>query len=788
MPSSIPCLPVLGFALAFAVFLLPGYAFVSWLHRRDAFPWPVRCAFGFAWSFVVFGVIGWPFLWYRGSFAEFLSFLVPLWGACTLLAVGLFLWSRRSARGEQDPPPDSLDVPPAPPQEPQAPTGLGAASLLAYLGMAGVAGYLWVSGTDGLVGVLFASPLLLLCGSIALRRWRRTCEPLLRFDAEDHRPAPRLWTALAVGFVLLQAVSAVAYSRPDWDDCYYLAAALDFQHAAVLNEQEPTHREGFPVFTLQSTLCFELWGAVLCHLTGLNPLVVFHSLIPGPLVLLCYAAYTALVREILPRRWVPLGLVGLSAVHLWGISSHETVVNFLLPRPWQGKTVLSHLAIPLVVVALMRFAHRPDWRMCLTLLATVGFGLVVSLSGLFLGVILVTCLGLVLAPRVRRRPLLVGVGLALLVLVGTGLAVRSGMEEWEKLVLGSRPFYMQHWLMAVTYYTRHGSAEIVWLLTLPLQAALLHDPHRRSYLIWFPLVLGLTFANPLLFHVVAAKVSSYSTYMRIWWLLPVAPGLAVLFALTVRFLARVLPRGNAMPLAAAGLLASFALPGLYVWSPRNSFIGPLGTPHLAETLEKMPADLKPIARRLADDPEIRSVRILCNEQVASFLTPYTRDFRFVQTRPLYTPGMLAVTGRPAEGLERHYLASLISSGRPPAKATAETWTNLRAHYGDEAFVRMFGPPAALQITDDAGTLLTRYHVKYVITAPGDRPTAVLPENGYEIILRRGAFILWQRRADHAPAPGSGSVPRSAARRPAALFSLSRRPAAGLNIRRGAGAL
>ena len=56
----------------------------------------------------------------------------------------------------------------------------------------------------------------------------------------------------------------------------------------------------------------------------------------------------------------------------------------------------------------------------------------------------------------------------------------------------------------------------------------------------------------------------------------------------MRFLSRVLapashPRAVAPPLAlaAAGLAVTCLLPGIYVWSSANSFIGPLGTPHVA---------------------------------------------------------------------------------------------------------------------------------------------------------------------------------------------------------------
>ena len=216
---------------------------------------------------------------------------------------------------------------------------------------------------------------VLACGlAFAARSWR---VPRL-----DTAVPSRLLCAAAVGAVLLQAGSTVAFSRPDWDDCYYLAAVADFEAGGRLNAEEPSHREGLRVPAHQRLLTWELCGAMLCKLSGLDPRVAFHSVLPPLLVLLAYAAYAPLFRQCVPAPWAPVAILGLSAVHVFGVSSHEAAANFLLPRLWQGKAILVHLALPLVVTRLLELAAHVEWRRSAALVVATLFALSVSLSAI----------------------------------------------------------------------------------------------------------------------------------------------------------------------------------------------------------------------------------------------------------------------------------------------------------------------------------------------------------------------------------------------------------------------
>jgi hypothetical protein len=761
MEEPVPVVGGLLFLTAVVGFVLPGFGWVTWLHRADRLAWPVRLVLGFAWSFALFSALGGPFLWYQGRFDRFMLVFYPLWILYALGGAIAFVRSRR------EPAAAGADMPPAPAAV-EAPGRFGGLLFYAYLALATAVvvsrGFGKAESRDSVAKEtdwLFRGFLVaLLLGGWLAWQLRDKLAARLAFTVADAAAPPRLWTAAAVVAVLLQAAGAVLYDRPDWDDGFYLAAVLDYEQAPILNAEEPTHREGFPMSVLHRAMCWELWGAVLCHVSGISPLVLYHSLLPGLLALAAYAAYGGLFAELLPRRWVPLALLGLSGYFIWGISSHWTAANHLLIRSWQGKAVLLHITLPLVVLMLCRFARRADWRNGLTLGACVVAGLGASSSAIFLAVALVACLALALMPTVKvgRIRFLICAGLALTPLAVEALGIVTALRPDFFQDAATAPIpAVQRWRLAIDQHLGGGSIEVAWAAALPLLAVLLIGARSRAYFLVFPILLFLTFANPFFCNFVMGHVTTPDAYQRIFWLFPVGPGLAALLALLARLSARpgsMLAGFAPLAICGGGLALGALLPGKYVWGARNNY-GAYMTPHRAENLEKMPADLLPIARQLAADPDIEAGSILCGEEVAPFLAPYCRRFRFVVTRPFYTVPYVSARGQARDAMERYYLQVVVRWG---------SWANGLADYDWSFFARYLGPRTTEELRrgpkltlGDVPDLLKRYHVEFVVTSPPlEMPPGTSPEqliqqrdrlfqdNQYEVVYRGADYVLWKK--------------------------------------------
>jgi hypothetical protein len=752
---------VLVFALGLVVFLLPGLGLARWLHRVDRFDLPTRLVLGLMWSFALFFVVAGPFLWLHGSIPAFLTVLGAVWIVLLAVAAAVCVRTRRQA-------PDETSFPvadkPATTRKRMSPPGWRIPiTLCLYAALTGAILYEWK--TDDVARrewITLTLPALLLPGAGLAIALLRSARETLEYDPEDLAPAPRPWSLLAALLILLQAAGAIAYSRPDWDDCYYLAAALDFQEGSVLNSEEPTFREGFPVEPIYWLMGWELWGATLGRLSGVGPLVTFHSLLPGLIVIACYGAYRSAFAELVPRRWVALALIGLSAFHLWGISNLGNASNHFLIRSWQGKALLLHFDLPVVLFALMRLAREPGPRWGLTLCAALTAGVGFSSSAIFLSTCFVACTVPALLSSVpigKRVAFAAGSLAALLPLVGVGaltwLAIRgnsvylpeSGRSSW------------QAWFFEWDRYAGAGSAEIIWLSTLPLAYVLVRDSRSRALLVVLPIVLLLTFGNPLWQQSVAGRLTGGVTYYRLFWLYPVGLGLSVLLALLSRLAGRLagnhLGTGATWPALAvclAGVAVSAFLPGEFVWSERNS-PNPYMVPGPSENLEAMPAELKVIASRLTAEPDIDTRRIACGEEVASFLTPYRRRFRFVGTRDGYTMYSVGRSRGAAEAAERMYLTAALQRGRVFEQLPDAGWDLIVRTAGPGAEARRPEPWPSWQSLPQS---LARYDVGYVITSPilGRNPNenrlriAVrddgLRESGFRRVFKGEKYSLWKR--------------------------------------------
>jgi hypothetical protein len=206
----------------------------------------------------------------------------------------------------------------------------------------------------------------------------------------------------------------------------------------------------------------------------------------------------------------------------------------------------------------------------------------------------------------------------------------------------------------------------------------------------------------------------------------VGPDLAILFALVGRFCARlarpapswrqvVLPASVAL----AGVIVLAALPGRFVWGPFNRF-GAYMYPRVGQNLPKMPPDLLTIAQRMSTDTGTGKRTILCGEEIASYLIPWSDRFGYVVIRTFYLPGN-GLDPSQHDASARYFLTLMAQGGR-----FAEQLYNARLLLGNTRLIptdlvdgtRPVPRPASdnLPRLDDVPRLLDQYRVDYVITS------------------------------------------------------------------------
>ncbi len=402
-------------------------------------------------------------------------------------------------------------------------------------------------------------------------------------DAADDPAAPRReWVVWALAGVA--AVLALLVRSYSVDDAYYLNRAAQLaenvwaavpRHYALFGDAPGSRPMPFPYPTFPLTAYHDLIG-LLSAATWLQPLRV-ASIVCAPVAAgLVPVAYAVLLRRVLPGRVWPWALGVAMALLLVEGTGERFVSQFGLPRIWQGKSILLHVGLPLVLAWGMDLGRsgrvRDAARVSAALVALVGL----NSMGIWIGPV-TAGMGVAVGwlsgnPHGSLRDSAKRGAVALTVLVGAC---------WYPIVLG--------WLyvgasgeavgyrlaapdVAETLLLTFGSERVmaVWVALLLVAPAVVPTAAGR---LLAAVTLAVTFGlglNPWLAPRVAEHVTSGVLYWRVFWLLPAVPLVACVFCAGFPLRrhvgrAELLPGLGCRPAATgAGLLAAVLVYGALV--------------------------------------------------------------------------------------------------------------------------------------------------------------------------------------------------------------------------------
>ncbi len=228
-----------------------------------------------------------------------------------------------------------------------------------------------------------------------------------------------------VFFVLLflQIVLAVVMSSFDGDDAYYVVESLLAQQADVMNTILPYIGTSTTLDIRHALAVITMWIAFMARICGVHATIMSHSVIPVLIIPFVYLVYVEIARILFRRRQeiIPVFMVIISVLMMFGNVSIYTPATFFLMRTWQGKALVSNLVFPMIIWLFLwmfenskmeeRTSFRPAWIM---------LGLVNMLSGVCssLGVIfgsgLIALLTLVLLIVTKRWTVILGAFLCII--------------------------------------------------------------------------------------------------------------------------------------------------------------------------------------------------------------------------------------------------------------------------------------------------------------------------------------------------------------------------------------
>lgn len=218
-----------------------------------------------------------------------------------------------------------------------------------------------------------------------------------------------LWVCV-VSLVLLQLVLACLLSYEEGDDAFYVAVSTITVDADNMYQKLPYTGGTTGLDARHGLAPMPVWVAYLARISGMRAVTVAQVVLPLTLIVMTYGIYLLLGRRLFPesRRKLPLFMLVLQFLVLFGGYSTYSAENFLLVRTAQGKSVMANIVIPfllylfLVIMERLQAEGKTGMGLWLMVGLTMVTGCLCTTQGALLTCMLLGTVGLCMAACYRR--------------------------------------------------------------------------------------------------------------------------------------------------------------------------------------------------------------------------------------------------------------------------------------------------------------------------------------------------------------------------------------------------
>ncbi len=166
-------------------------------------------------------------------------------------------------------------------------------------------------------------------------------------------------------FVILafQMVMAVVMASFDGDDAYYVVESLLAQQVDVMNTILPYTGSSTYLDIRHALAVITMWIAFVAKESGIHATILSHTVIPLFFIPLVYLVYVEIGRVLFraKQQIIPVFMIIVSVLLMFGNVSIYTPATFFLMRTWQGKALVSNLVFPLIFWIFLWMFEEAGW-------------------------------------------------------------------------------------------------------------------------------------------------------------------------------------------------------------------------------------------------------------------------------------------------------------------------------------------------------------------------------------------------------------------------------------------
>lgn len=218
-----------------------------------------------------------------------------------------------------------------------------------------------------------------------------------------------LW-CLVLALLALQLALAGMLAYEEGDDAFYVAVSSITAESGTMYQVLPYTGGATGLDARHGLAPFPVWVAMLSRVSGMHSATVAQIVLPVVLIGMAYAVFFMLGRHLFSDncRRLPLFMLFMELLVIFGGQSLYTTENFLLVRTAQGKAVLADIVIPFIFLLLLilfekiQQGERAGLKFWLLLALAMAAGCLCSTQGALLTCMLLGA-GIVCASVCYRR-------------------------------------------------------------------------------------------------------------------------------------------------------------------------------------------------------------------------------------------------------------------------------------------------------------------------------------------------------------------------------------------------
>ena len=162
----------------------------------------------------------------------------------------------------------------------------------------------------------------------------------------------KIFYGIFFALVVFQMLMAVATRIFDGDNSYYVTQSVIAQKMGAMYTVDPNKGGSIPVDGRHALAAIPMWIAFIAKAAGVHSTIVAYTVWPILVIPLVYFIYHEIAKVLFADNTSmrPIFMIMVNMLMIFGNISIYTPATFFLMRTWQGKSMLTSIAFPAILL------------------------------------------------------------------------------------------------------------------------------------------------------------------------------------------------------------------------------------------------------------------------------------------------------------------------------------------------------------------------------------------------------------------------------------------------------